>query len=194
MSGKIWVDLVGTGRSGQATKKNNSLEVDSNGDGIVHVSYKIMGFWNQDCPLGQEGYSIFDIPQASFTTLVGFPMLVREGLFVDLPSNTVFEKMEVKIVAQKKLSGEYNFLPVPINMMEIEEMSFNQNKDFSFSCDPYPKSVAEYIDILDVLDTTCVYIHVHPFQYYPNSQKVVALTEIEISIYFNHINSTVETQ
>lgn len=196
MAEKKWIDLTGldsgTDSSGKAATKtvekfSASLDsADADSSQIVKITYKLQGVWDQNDPFGQGGFSLFDLPNAAFSTEPGSPMLVREGLFVAVPSGTVFEKLSIKIVSKTILDGKFDFLPTPIDVVETQDLQFNRNDNIFSSDDLYPKRPVEYIDSSEVMGVRCVNLHVYPFQYRPKSKQVTALTEIDIMVHFRH--------
>lgn len=202
MEEKTWCDLTGAnadtrGKSAEKVViKNGSQKKGTSGysDDSVYVSYNLKGFWHQKNPFGQKGYSVFEIPEAGLDRRVGYPMLAREGLFIEIPLNAVFETIDVKIVEHKTIPGEYNFLPVPDDMPENRKISFKPNKKIYSLDDPYPETSVEFVETVNVMNVPCVHLCVYPFQYNPKSKKIKALTTIDITVHFTHIDSNEETR
>lgn len=197
MPKKQWVNLSGTAADvalgGKVAKKRvkkpkargrTSDATWQSDEGVTSITYTLAGYFNQENPFGQEGFSLFDVPDATYSKKVGAPMLVREGVYVLIPDGMVFEKIETKIVKEEILPGEYKMLPVPADVPGTDTLRFEKDETIFSSDDLYPENPVEYAGLINLDGASCVHLYVYPFQYRPKSKQATALNQIDIKIYF----------
>lgn len=189
MADRIWISATddraeGSPAQKKVVEKNGEVENRSIDMLYTHISYKLPGIWKKEAPFDAADHVVFDLPEAGYMTRVGGPMLVQEGIFVEIPPNAVFENIEVSSDGGRVLEGEYQVLPVPEPVLETQKPEFMKDEKIYSSDDRYPGMLAEYVGEEEIMGIKCAHIYVYPIQYRTKDRKVEMFTDIEIKVYF----------
>jgi len=170
-----------------AIKQTLSSDYDSQNkkSGITRILYRLNGAWLDKNPFGEQGFELLELPEAGFNDRVGSPMLIREGIYVALPSNANYSGFKILNSKEKELEGGYKILPAPKPVFENEKEEFIKDMAVYNSNDIYPDNSIEYTGTENVMCVKCAHLYINPVKYRPLTEKVSVLTEIEIEVTYD---------
>lgn len=194
---RTWFSLV-DGDEGMPAEKAIRYENAQNGtddaEGLfARICYRTYGVWQITEPYDQKEYVLYDLAEAGVTSVVGGPMLVREGLYVTVPPGKKFSRLEVVNVSETDLDDRKEVLPVPEPVLETETLQFIKNEAIYESDSPYPSGYAEFTGQEQVLGTECVHLYIYPMHYRPKSKVVSVVNEMEIRVWFEDDSLSVDS-
>lgn len=187
MSNWKWISMTEKEVMGAVAEKKifSAKSAGSGGTSSVKVKYTLQGFWQLDSVMKKQKVITFDLPEGGHITQVGAPMLISEGMFVEIPSNARFTGIKILECGETELDGDFDIIPVPEPTLETEEPKYIQDKSIYGSADIYPKIAVEYVDTLNISGTRCVHVMVCPMKYRPKSKKLILIHSLTFEIQYS---------
>lgn len=188
---KNWITLGGGSTNLPAGKSVITTDYSARslqGIGSIRVLYTLNGVGYEEDPFNQQGYVLFEIPEAGSRTQVGAPMLVQEGIYAALPPGSVFDSLSVTVIEKQELPLKegYRILPVPTPVLEHEEPEFREDTDYYENDQVYPRETAHYIGTKEFGGISCAHILICPMEYQAASNKLTLLTRIELELHYHY--------
>jgi len=119
----------------------------------------------------------------------GEPKLPVKIISVAIPKNSIPFKLSYRINKQEQLSGKYYISSASSVLIDnkdiIDELFLEQNSNYISvysSNNPYPDEIVSFEGISGYRDFDLIDIKIHPFIYYPLSEKLIFYSDIQIKI------------
>ncbi|MEO0093264.1 MAG: C25 family cysteine peptidase, partial [candidate division WOR-3 bacterium] len=132
-----------------------------------------------------SGYDLVTLPNCLNTYEIGSPLLPIALYTVCVPANATVTKVEVLSRKQVEIPGEYLIYPVqpgiPLNL--TGPVPFQEPNPLIYSsAEPYPKELVSYSPTGSKAGYRLCDFILYPLQYFPQAQKLVLHTDLEVRI------------
>lgn len=161
--------------------------------GKITIRAELVGFWRSKKMLNDTLYDLFEIPEGSYTTVVGEPMISTISLEAEIPVDAQFKEVLVKATLIRKfenviLAPQQQPLPVVRPIVPKEEFiqekpKFTINNEVYNQTRPYPGEYYRIIADSFLGKRHIIVIRLFPIQFYP-AQKEVRVYSLEMEVIF----------
>jgi hypothetical protein len=161
--------------------------------GKISIKTEPVGFWRSKRAFNKTIYDIFEIPDSSYTTKVGEPMISTISVEIEIPADAALKKIKEKPTIIKTfdnilLAPQQEPLPVARPMVQEkkfiqEKPTFTINRDIYSQKTPYPGIFSAVITDTFFGERHILIIKLYPLQFYP-AQKEIKIYLLETDIIF----------
>ena len=159
------------------------------------ITITIQGVWKAKIKLHKTDYDLFEIPEGSYTTEVGAPMLSTISLDINIPSDAKFKGLRTKTTLMKEFNDVFIAPvqePLPIKKQMSQDYVLNKkkqefviNREIYKKKSPYPGRFTDIIADNYLGSQHIILLKIFPIQYYP-TDKVLKIFSIKINLQFEN--------
>lgn len=161
--------------------------------GKIPIKAEPVGFWRSKKRLNDTLYDLFEIPEGSYTTEIGEPMISTISVEVEIPADAKFKEASEKATIIRKfenviLAPQQEPLPIvqPLAQQEKfiqEKPKFIINNEVYKQTTPYPGVYSKIIADSFFGERHIVIVKLFPIQFYP-AQKEAKIYSIAVDLIF----------